>query len=217
MELVEDLGMLYSSEKASRTYRYGMFKCKCGELTKAQVASVKNGRIKQCKDCSTKERTTHGETSTTLYKRWKSMKKRCYNPNDKSYKDYGALGITVCDEWVNSYEAFRDWALANGYKENLQIDKDILCKKLNISPAVYSPDTCIFIHKDTNSRATRQIYKTNTSGYRGVTKYKDGIRYRAQIHDGKKKHIGLYETAIEAAKAYDSYIIEHGLDHTRNF
>lgn len=51
------------------------------------------------------------------------MMYRCYNPKCKSYKDYGARGITVCEEWRNDKQAFIDWAYANGYKDELSIDR----------------------------------------------------------------------------------------------
>ena len=56
-------------------------------------------------------------SQTRLYRIWAGMKQRCYNPNAKSYKTYGARGITICDEWLNSFDAFREWALTNGYKD----------------------------------------------------------------------------------------------------
>jgi hypothetical protein len=51
------------------------------------------------------------------------MKQRCSNPNNRKFKDYGGRGITVCDEWANSFEAFYEWATANGYSEGLSIDR----------------------------------------------------------------------------------------------
>lgn len=66
---------------------------------------------------------THGDSKSRLYKCWRSMKDRCRNPSDHNYNLYGARGIDVCDEWYNSYEKFRNWALANGYTEELTIDR----------------------------------------------------------------------------------------------
>ena len=54
---------------------------------------------------------------------WRGMKNRCFNPNAPKYKHYGARGITVCDEWKEKYQAFFDWAMANGYEEGLTIDR----------------------------------------------------------------------------------------------
>ena len=51
------------------------------------------------------------------------MKYRCLNKNGRRYKDYGGRGITICDEWKNDFKAFYDWAMANGYKDDLSIDR----------------------------------------------------------------------------------------------
>jgi len=69
---------------------------------------------------------THGESYTRLHSIWADIKTRCYNPNCKSFKDYGGRGITICPEWtdkLNGFTNFRDWALNNGYKEGLQINR----------------------------------------------------------------------------------------------
>lgn len=70
-----------------------------------------------------KAHTTHGESKTRLFHIWQDMRKRCYNTNAINYDRYGGRGITVCEEWRNKYEPFRDWAMANGYKDNLSLDR----------------------------------------------------------------------------------------------
>lgn len=65
----------------------------------------------------------YGYSNTRLHTIWGSMKQRCYNPKKDRYKDYGGRGIKVCDEWRNSSHAFYDWALANGYREDLSLDR----------------------------------------------------------------------------------------------
>ena len=60
---------------------------------------------------------------TRLYRIWNGMKARCYTPGTEAYKKYGAKGITVCDEWRNDFRVFYDWALNNGYSDELQIDR----------------------------------------------------------------------------------------------
>ena len=59
----------------------------------------------------------------TLRSRWNDIKRRCYNQNDKDYKNYGGRGIEVCDEWLKDYHAFEAWALENGFREDLTIDR----------------------------------------------------------------------------------------------
>lgn len=61
--------------------------------------------------------------SSKLYYSWKHMKERCYNPTCRDYRHWGGRGITVCDAWKNDFLAFKEWALANGYKEGLTIDR----------------------------------------------------------------------------------------------
>lgn len=72
-----------------------------------------------CKKANTK----HGKTKTRLFIIWEGMKARCLNPKSASYKRYGARGITICNDWLEDFVKFKDWALANGYSENLTIDR----------------------------------------------------------------------------------------------
>lgn len=58
-----------------------------------------------------------------LYVTWASMIQRCEDPNCTAWRYYGARGLSVCSEWRNNYVAFRDWALANGYRDDLTIDR----------------------------------------------------------------------------------------------
>lgn len=64
-----------------------------------------------------------GEGKTRLHRCWDSMKKRCNCPTDHHYQWYGARGIKVCDDWNNSFQSFKKWALLNGYKDDLTIDR----------------------------------------------------------------------------------------------
>ena len=92
----------------------------------------------------------HGLTGHPLYSRWNNMKSRCHNPNNPSYKDYGARGITVCDEWRNDFKAFYDWSMANGYQDDLTIDR-------TDNDRGYSPDNCRWV--------TMEVQCTNRRDY----------------------------------------------------
>lgn len=64
----------------------------------------------------------HGGKNTRLYSIWKTMRNRCRNPNNYKYHRYGGRGISVCEEW-DDFETFREWALLNGYSDDLTIDR----------------------------------------------------------------------------------------------
>ena len=104
--------------------------CSCGNSV---VVRARNLRSKHCKSCGClqkesvantgKRNATHGESQTRLYTIWKNISQRCTNKHSSNFKNYGARGITVCEEWRHSFESFRDWALANGYTDGLTLDR----------------------------------------------------------------------------------------------
>lgn len=81
---------------------------------------------------------------TLLYGIWGNIKYRCHNPKSKDYPHYGGRGICVCEEWRKSYLSFHEWAMQNGYKEGLQIDRIDNDKG-------YSPDNCRWATPKQNS------------------------------------------------------------------
>lgn len=102
--------------------------CDCGEECVAVFTKLKGGYTKSCgclrMEMLSKYRiTTHRDCSSRLYSIWTKMKARCHRESDWSYKNYGARGIVVCEEWRSSYESFREWALNNGYADSLSIDR----------------------------------------------------------------------------------------------
>lgn len=114
-------------------------RCTCGKEVIVQGAHLVSGHTQSC-GCYNKDRiketfVTHGGTGTRLFRIWSSMKTRCYNQKSKTYGYYGGRGITVCDEWLHDFEAFRAWALSNGYHNELTLDR-IDCDE------GYSPSNC---------------------------------------------------------------------------
>lgn len=101
--------------------------CDCGKTTKSSRTNLIRGAMKSC-GCEKNERVSilnkiHGMTRKRPYRIWQNMKTRCLNPKYKQWENYGGRGITICDEWKDNFQAFYDWAIANGYADNLTIDR----------------------------------------------------------------------------------------------
>ena len=210
--LIEDLGMMFATEESKRKRRFGIYRCGfCGSEFKANTYDIKSKNTKSC-GCYKKRITgelskTHGLGSTRLYTIWISMKMRAYNPKHKHYNDYGGRGITICEEWKNDFVPFYNWAMANGYEENKGLSIDRIDNDGN-----YCPENCRWTTPTMQSRNQR-IYKSNTSGYKGVCYHKGNNKYTAQIKvNNKSIYLGIFPTAVEAGIAYNNYIIENNLE-----
>ena len=88
-------------------------------------------------------RVKHGYSSHSLYDTWVSMRQRCNNENRENYPHYGGRGISVCDEWNNA-DTFIEWALNNGWKKVLQLDR-------RDNDGNYHPNNCRFVTPKINS------------------------------------------------------------------
>lgn len=119
-------------------------RCECGNIVSVETSNLKRGNSKSCgclnDELSTERFTTHGGRHERLYSIWTNMKNRCLNERSPSYLDYGGRGITICDEWVDSYENFRAWAYESGYDESKPIS-DCTIDRID-TDAGYSPGNC---------------------------------------------------------------------------
>ena len=96
-------------------------RCDCGNETVVSGGHLRGMKTKSC-GCSRKESKnfSHKMTGSRIYSIWQAMKSRCYYDKNKRFKYYGGRGITVCDEWKNSFISFYEWSMKNGYDENAE-------------------------------------------------------------------------------------------------
>lgn len=126
----------WTGHSNSQGLRLWLCKCECGNYREVPSQKLSTGQISACVVCAKKAKfgniiigrqisvkKAREKRRCKIHNIWTAMKQRCYNPNNKSYPYYGGRGITVCEEWNNSYKAFKDWALNNGYNDNLTIDR----------------------------------------------------------------------------------------------
>lgn len=131
--------------------------CDCGKTITVASFKLKSGDTKSCGCFSRSMATTHGLHDTRLYKIWCNMKSRCYNTSVIEYNDYGGRGITVCDEWLHDFQAFYDWAMSNGYRDDLTIDR------IDVN-GNYEPSNCRWVSMKVQSNNTRKNHVLTYNG-----------------------------------------------------
>ena len=202
--LIGETYLRKAKETSKQRYKYGVYMCQyCGKEFEAGVAKVKSGHTKSC-GCLRGD--AHGLRNHRFYKTWSQMLRRCTNPKDVAYKDYGARGIIVCEEWLN-IRNFVDWCdLTHPNQEGYTLDR------IN-NDLGYSPKNCRWVDKSTQA-INRRMRRTNTSGFVGVGFNKSKGKWEASLKlNNIYKYIGRFNTIEEAAQARDNYIIENNLPH----
>lgn len=134
-------------------------KCSCGNEKIVRTPDLINGHTQSC-GCLFRDRiSTHKMSNTSPYDIWVSMIRRCTNPRSRDYSNYGARGITVCQEWLD-YPAFYEWMMEHGYENGLSLDR------VNNNEG-YSPENCRLV-----TMRVQQQNKRNSIivTYNGVTK-----------------------------------------------
>ena len=137
-------------------FRRMLCKCDCGKIKKITLSHLRTGNIVSCGCYRLEKQTKHGLKKHPLYGVWKGIKKRCRNEKEKCYEYYGGRGISVYQEWIENFIPFFKWALENGYKKGLEIDR------IN-NNGNYEPKNCRFItHKENcQNRRKKKHYKNS--------------------------------------------------------
>jgi hypothetical protein len=165
-------GRLVVVSRAESRNKRAMWNCVCDCGNKVVVAGkdMRDGKTKSCgcyhkEHYSTPPRMTgsknpsykHGKSGSKLFGVWASIVQRCTNKNNKAFHMYGARGITVCKEWETDFQAFHDWAIANGYASGLSIDR------INNNDG-YSPDNCRWVCSLTQNNNKRSNILISRNG-----------------------------------------------------
>ena len=136
--------------------------CDCGNETVVSGGHLRGLKTKSC-GCSRKETKnfTHKMTGSRLYKVWRAMKSRCYYEKSEMFKHYGGRGITVCDEWKNSFISFYDWSIKNGYDENAERGQCTI-DRIDVN-GNYEPNNCRWatIKQQANNTRRNHLIKYN--------------------------------------------------------
>lgn len=157
--------------------------CDCGTLGTPSGGDLRYGKTLSC-GCLSSETNganlrTHGGSKTRLHRIWKAMRSRCNNPALPNYAGYGGRGITICAEW-DDFSIFRDWALANGYADNLSIDR----KENDLG---YEPNNCRWATAEVQSQNRRFVKRAPDGTPWAVIAKLNGIKVtlmHGRLHEG---------------------------------
>ncbi len=117
----------------------GIYQCVCGNIKEIVISRVICGNVKSC-GCF--KYSQNGLSRHPLYYIWSGIYDRCYLEHYEPYPLYGGRGVEMCEEWQNSFMAFFNWCMNNGWKKGMEVDKDIKAKKLGLEGKMYSPEWC---------------------------------------------------------------------------
>lgn len=190
------LTVLYQAkERSKKGYIQWVCQCSCENKTIIIVPSDRL-RSKKTKSCGclqkdivsnknkNNEKYPEEDRNTRLYRIWKTMIARTIYPSQDGFKNYGGRGIKVCEEWLDDFYKFKNWAMSNGYDDDLTIDR-INCD------GNYEPSNCKWSsRKEQNNNQRRTIKLTYQDITHNLTEWADllGIKYNTLYHRYKKNY-----------------------------
>lgn len=160
-------GKLEVIGKAPKGRSWWVCKCDCGNVVTFIASKMVSYKSCGCGEKYNREHLgennrTHGRTESRLYRIWCKMKERCYNPNIEHYPQYGGRGITICDQWRNSFENFQKWAYSAGYDDNSTGRQQSL-DRIDVN-GNYEPSNCRWITHQEQMRNTRRTVYIEYNG-----------------------------------------------------
>lgn len=189
----QKFGRLTVIKRAENIGRYSAWlcKCDCGKEKIINGNSLKSGLTRSCGCISRGRQGKHcvDLIRTKLYGVWRSMKSRCSNPKVPVFKNYGGRGISVCDEWVNDFEAFHSWAFSSGYTEKLTIERIDNNKG-------YSPDNCRWATPKEQTRNRRKTLIVNGKTLGEWVEILD-VEYNTLLYRYNKGKLECFKTNID--------------------
>lgn len=135
-------------------------RCDCGRETTVKGSHLISGNTTSCGRHARSMK--HGMRNSRLYHVWLSMKDRCFNKQCQSFKNYGGRGITVCESWKESFEAFNLWAMSNGYDPDAKRG-DCTLDRINVD-GNYCPENCRWVDMYVQNNNRRKIKEDEEDG-----------------------------------------------------
>jgi hypothetical protein len=193
-------------DSEGRPRRIFKLQCDCGNICWIRLTQLTKKQPTESCGCLQREtlgnlRRTHGMTNTPTYKIWCGMVKRCENPKDKAYPNYGGRGIKVCERWHKFENFLADIGERPSDEHSInRIDND----------GDYRPGNVEWIDDGRAQTRNRRKQRNSTSQYRGVDWHEHTGSWRARITiDGKLRDLGGFDTEEDAARAYDAVARRH--------